>query len=192
MKEKHLVKVPQEYWADGVDYGGVIGILKAGPAEAIEDAEVTARGKIIQDPEGAMRRMLHAEHSPIRQLRFRFLLINVPTETSVHFVRSNVGVDSYVGTNRDDRGGGDPRTIHRLSPVNHVLRLNGQSLMTLARKRLCAKAADRTRVWMQAIRDAAILCYPPIGPFLVPTCGYRNGCPEHRGCGFMPAIPIPT
>ena len=132
------------------------------------------------------RKMLKCEHSPIRTLMFTIHLIDVPYWVSVHLVRHKYGVEHFVKSQRNDRQREyDRNTAPQNAPVTHVLDINAQELMFMARKRLCSKAAEETKEVMQAIVDEVVATCPEFEPFLVPQCAYLGRCPEIKGCGMF-------
>lgn len=122
-------------------------------------------------------------HSPIRTQMFTVEMIDIPTFVSVHFVRHKHGVEHYVRSNRDDRGGNG--TEDRNTPVNHLMLCNAQALINMARKRLCSKAHKTTVEVMAAIKSQVSLVDPTLAKYLIPECEYRNGCHEQRPCGHF-------
>jgi hypothetical protein len=48
-------------------------------------------------------KLLRAEHSPIRKLRFSWRWRDLPYWVSVHFVRHKIGIEHFVKTQRTDR-----------------------------------------------------------------------------------------
>jgi hypothetical protein len=131
------------------------------------------------------------EHSPIRTQLFWIEMLSIPSFVSVHLVRHKVGVEHFVRSLRDDRGGrGDEG---RDTPVNHVMLINAQALIQMARKRLCGAAHIRTRRIMAALRDAVAAADPVLARFMVPECDYRGGwCHELKSCGRRPRPASPT
>ena len=130
-------------------------------------------------------RMLHSEHSPIRTVMYRVDLIDIPSFVSVHFSRHKVGVEHFVKSLREDRGG--TGVEGRWSPVNHTMILNAQSLMSIARRRLCRQASKETRMTMEAISKSVSMLDDVLFKHLVPMCDYRGGvCHEFRCCGLRP------
>lgn len=141
--------------------------------------EATMRG---QKSKLSLQKIYQCEHSPIRTQLFWVELIGVPTFVSVHLVRHKVGVEHFVMSNRTDRGGSDE--VNRLSPVNHSMLLNAQTLIQMARKRLCSQASKETQDWFKAIKEAVKTVDEDLYHYLVVECEYRNGiCPELRCCG---------
>ena len=121
-------------------------------------------------------------HSPIRTQEFFIEMLDIPTFVSVHFVRHKIGCEHFVLTNRDDRGG---VKADRDTPVNHSMKINAESLITLARKRLCFKSHRKTVQVMSLIKNKLKEIDPDLVKFMVPECVFRNGlCSEGRfTCG---------
>ena len=133
-------------------------------------------------------KLLKSGHSPIRELWFG-IKMTVPYYVSVHFVRHHIGVNHYVSTQRDDRVFRDEEITRADLPqgqmVTHIMSVNAQELMFMARRRLCKQAEELTRKVMKAIvkevhtksiefKEAKVL---------VPNCVYRNGkCDEFFPC----------
>lgn len=130
-------------------------------------------------------KLYKSEHSPIRTQMFWIEMIDIPTFVSVHFVRHKIGVEHFVKSNREDRPGysGDNG---RNQPVNHAMFCNAQSLIFMARRRLCFSAhIDTVRV-MHLIRRKIKAIDPWLYPHLVPECHYRMGyCPEIKPCKYQ-------
>ena len=125
------------------------------------------------------RAILRARHSPIRVLNYAFLLEGIPGNTATHLARHVHAVPfvSSLRNDRQDRMDGD--AARRDTPVDMILYCNAEELITIANKRLCHKAAERTReaVWMMCLE--AIEKTPEIAAELVPMC-VRNGCTCHE------------
>jgi hypothetical protein len=129
-----------------------------------------------------LERMYDCEHSPVRTQVFWIELLGVLSFVSVHLGRHKVGVEHFVQSNREDRGGsGD---VNRRSPVNHGMFVNAQGLINMARKRLCFKAHKETRETMEAIKKAVAEVDPVLAEFMVKECEYRRGCHELKTCGW--------
>jgi hypothetical protein len=143
--------------------------------------EFTIRG----ESKVSLERMYRAEHSPIRTQLFFVEMYGIPTFVSTHFVRHKLGVEHYVLTHRDDRGGGDG--VDRNTPVNHGMLLNAQSLISISRKRLCSSSHPKTIAVMQEIIKEVAKVDEVLIHYLMPECDYRGGrCPEPRSCGRCP------
>ncbi len=129
------------------------------------------------------RRILRSEHSPIRTLMFT-VRMELPYWVSVHFCRHKFGVEHYVSSQRNDRQSRYDRTgAPQGALVTHVMDVNAQELMQMARMRLCGQASRETRMVMTEIRDAVIATNPEFAEFLVPKCVAYHGCNEFRSCG---------
>lgn len=137
--------------------------------------------------------LLNAEHSPIRMLHFVFLLEGIPYYVSNHLVRHHVGCTPCVRSQRNDRQSVYDRNAARQdAPVDMLWELNAQSLMDVARKRLCGMADPATRTIVEEMCRLVINACPEFRFFLVPECEYRGGeCHEIAGCGRCPAAEKP-
>ena len=147
-----------------------------------ECCEFTMHGN--KKSELSLDKIYRCEHSPMRSQIFTIKLYNVPTFVSVHFVRHNIGINHFVLSNRNDRGGAGDDVVNRLTPVNHMMILNAESIINMSHARLCNKASELTRIWMQKIRNQMLHVDAALYNYMVPKCVYRNGkCGELRPCG---------
>lgn len=128
--------------------------------------------------------ILRARHSPIRYLRFSFLLEGIPSWVSVHLCR-HVHAQPYVRSQRNDRQTEyDRNKAPQDTPVDMILDVNAEELMVIANKRLCNMAALETHSAVAAMCREVIAHCPEFEPFLVPMCEYTGGCKEmNGGCG---------
>ena len=129
------------------------------------------------------RRILQAEHSPIRLVELTIRMHDIPYWVSVHLVRHNVGVVHFVSTQRTDRTGEDRGSKPQNALVDHTMRVNAQSLINISRRRLCKLASPETRQVWAAVVEAVRECEPELASCCVPDCVYRGGCHEMQGCG---------
>lgn len=127
-------------------------------------------------------KMYKSEHSPIRTQMYWIEMLNIPSFVSVHLVRHKLGVEHFVKSLRDDRGG--TGTEDRNTSVNHAMLINAQALIYMARKRLCSKAHVETQKVMHSIWNAIQDVDPELAKAMIVDCVYRNGCYEFGGCGF--------
>lgn len=137
------------------------------------------------------RKILRSEHSPIRTLMFTIKMENIPYRNSVHFVRHKYGVEHYVQSQRKNAERGSERQD---APVTHIMDINAQELIFMARKRLCYKADKVTRQIMEYICVAIDDAYTDMGKpdeaelwanALLPACGCdENKCREFIPCGM--------
>ncbi len=130
------------------------------------------------------KRILLAEHSPVRKLLFSWKWINLPYWVSVHFVRHKYGIEHFVSTQRTDRTGVD-RTVQRQdAAVEHECFANAMEVMFISRRRLCAQASPETRAAWKLVVDEIAKTQPEVASCCVPECVYRGFCPEFKSCGY--------
>jgi hypothetical protein len=122
------------------------------------------------------------QHSVIRTQMFFVEMMGIPTFVSVHLVRHSQGVTHFVTSNREDRGG--EGEINRMTPVNHSFICNAETLINMARKRLCSQAHIDTQDVMMIIKNKVLRVDPDLARYMVPDCEYRNGCHELKSCGL--------
>lgn len=129
------------------------------------------------------RAILRARHSPIRRLRFSFLLEDVPYWVSVHLCR-HIHAQPYVRTQRNDRQSDyDRNKAPQDAPVTMIWDMNAEELMTIANKRLCAQASQETQMVVRAMCLAVVDKCPEFEGMLVPMCQYHGGvCHEMTPC----------
>lgn len=130
------------------------------------------------------RKMLAAEHSPIRLIELKIRMTDIPYWVSVHLVRHNIGVTHFVSTQRTDRTGENRNEKPQDAPVNHTMAANAQALINISRKRLCGQASAETRSVWKAVREAVREVEPELADAMVPECLYRGKCPELKCCGY--------
>ncbi len=125
------------------------------------------------------------EHSPSYTQMFKIEMDGIALFASTHLLRHHVGVTGpYIRTQREDRGGDVDEG--RWSPHDHALICNAQTLINMARARLCYQSHAETRVIMQAIKEAVAAVDRDLARYMVPNCVYRNGlCKEPRSCGRL-------
>lgn len=155
------------------------------------------------------RKILLAEHSPIRLLEYDFTIEDLRQWVTVHLVRHHEGVLPFVHTQRQDineeienitktliriikeegleREGWKERDyLQQGEPNDMDMACNAQAFINISRRRLCSCASPETRqAWglvIEALRD-----YDPIlAEKCVPECLYRGFCPEFdRCCGYV-------
>ena len=131
------------------------------------------------------RKLIGAQHSPIRTLNFCFRLKNIPSWVATHLVR-HVHATPFVKTQRNDRQDSFDRNLApQGAPVDMCWYMNVEELITIAHKRLCTQASPETREVVKEICRKAIETNPELDGFLVPLCQYRGGlCTEFNPCGL--------
>lgn len=131
------------------------------------------------------KKLLMAEHSPIRKLRFSWRWVDLKSWVSVHFVRHWVGILHFVKTQRSDRTGINRDDLPQGALVNHAVEANAQALINISRKRLCNCASPETREAWMAVKNKIAQVEPEMASRMVRECVYRNGlCPEMFSCGY--------
>ena len=131
------------------------------------------------------KKIIKAEHSPLRCLMFNIDFYDIPYYVSVHLVR-HVHAQPFVSTSRPDIDGKQlPREEQKKSDlVNMRLFVNAQEIIHISRVRLCNKAEFTTRnIWREVINELRKI-EPELANACVPTCFYRGFCPEIKSCGL--------
>lgn len=131
------------------------------------------------------KKLLAANHSPIRTLEFCFRLNDIPNWIAVHLVR-HVHATPFVKSQRNDRQDDYDRNAARQdAPVTMCWFMNAEELITIAHKRLCKQASKETTEVIQAICDAVLEVNPEFEGLFEPLCYYRGGvCTEFKSCGY--------
>lgn len=158
----------------------------SGTWQDVKDAAMTTVGKETgKEPDSSWKkRMLLAEHSPIRLLRFNLKWYDLLYWVSNHFVRHWLGIIHFVKSQRTDRTGINRNELRQNEPVEHMIDVNAQALINISRRRLCSKASIETQeAWIKAL-TALIPTEPEIVSTCVPECIYRGFCPEFNSCGY--------
>lgn len=127
------------------------------------------------------RRMLLAEHSPIRKIHISWKWRNLMSWVSVHFVRHKYGIEHFVSTARPDRTG-IPRGSKE-DHVDHECESNPAEIIYISRKRLCKKAEVDTRIAWTTFLETLAFTEPELFLACVPDCIYRGWCYEYGSCG---------
>jgi hypothetical protein len=134
------------------------------------------------------RRILLSEHSPIRQMVFKWKWINLKYWVSVHFVRHKIGIEHYVSTQRTDRTGVNRDDMPQSALVNHECFANAQALIFISRKRLCRQASPETTAAWKMVLAEVQKNEPEVFSVCVPECVYRGFCPEFKSCGYAETV----
>lgn len=156
------------------------------------------------------RKILLAEHSPIRLLEYDFTIEDIRQWVTVHLVRHHEGCEKFVHTQREDinqeiekmtkmvinllyeaellRDGWKPRDYMFQGECNDMdMTCNAQSFMNISRKRLCYGCASKeTRQAWEIVIEMLKEVDPILAEKCVPECVYRGFCPEtDRCCGYV-------
>lgn len=150
----------------------------------ITDIKRCRKMPLSQPTPELIHKLLRARHSPIRVLNFAFLILAIPSNIATHLCR-HVHAQPFVSSLRNDRQDViDGDKAPRDTPVNMILYCNAEELMVIANKRLCMKAAPKTREVVQMMCDAVVKEFPAFEGLLGPMCEYCGGvCHEIEPCG---------
>lgn len=154
---------------------------------AKECALQTIGKKMVNLPDDEWkRRMLMAQHSPIRMVEYDIKISGIPQWVSVHLVRHFLGCEKFVRTQREDR---NPEVKDRDSlpqgELNEMIFVaNAEALINISKKRLCCCASPETRRVWEMVREAIRKVDPIMAEFMVRQCVYRSFCPEIKSCGY--------
>lgn len=132
------------------------------------------------------KKILIAEHSPIRDISVKWKWHNIKSWVATHWVRHKW--ECFVKTQRTDRTGIDRDKLPQDAPVDFTGDANAQALIDTMRKRLCHTAAQETREYAEDFKRALRAIEPELSDVLVPNCCYRGFCPEMQSCGMWENI----
>lgn len=135
------------------------------------------------------RKILLAEHSPIRLLEYDFTWEDIKQWITVHFVRHHNGVLPSVHSQRPDRNEllkNLNRDEFKQGLLNDMdMACNAQAFINISRKRLCSCASKETRDAWKLVIEYLKEIDPILAEKCVPECIYRGFCPEFdRCCGY--------
>lgn len=137
------------------------------------------------------KKILLAEHSPIRLLEYDFTWEDIKQWITAHFVRHHLGCEKFVHSQRPDVNkdlAGLDRDKFPQGLLNDMdMSCNAQSFINISRKRLCmGTAAKETRLAWEAVIAYLNEVDPILAEKCVPECVYRGFCPEFdRCCGYV-------
>lgn len=131
------------------------------------------------------KKMLLAEHSPIRKLIFNWKWKDLKYFVSVHIVRHKFGIEHWVRTQRSDRTGVNRDELPQGALIEHECEANAQAIIFISRKRLCRQASPETREAWQAVVDSLKTVDESLASCCVPECIYRGWCPEMKSCMWI-------
>lgn len=135
------------------------------------------------------KKILLAEHSPIRLLEYDFTWEDIRQWVTAHLVRHHEGCEKFVHSQRTDRNEklkGLNRDKLPQGLLNDMdMTCNAQSFINISRKRLCNCASKETREAWTAVIEYLKEIDPELAAVCVPECIYRGFCPEFdRCCGY--------
>ena len=146
--------------------------------EVLNDCRFTVnKPDIDKEPSDEFKKkILIAEHSPIRDLIFKWEWLAVPHYSLMHYARHKW--EKYIGTQRPDKTGKDRGSQE--DPQNMRGEANTQHIIDSWRKRLCYRSSNTTRLLAEDFKNELHTKDPFVADVLVPNCIYRGGCPEYK------------
>lgn len=127
------------------------------------------------------RKILIAEHSPIRDISVKWTWHGIKSWVATHWSRHKF--EKYIKSQRSDRTGIPRDKLPQDAPVDFTGDANVQALIDTMRKRLCRQSSTETRQYAENLKAALHEVEPEIADVLVPQCVYRAGCAEMKPCG---------
>lgn len=159
--------------------------IKGDWEEVVNDCRATVKKPPLgKEPSAEFkRRILMAEHSPIRDITVKFRWKYIPYWVAMHWKTHHW--ESRVNSQRNDRQKEYDRTkAPQDVPVDFIGDANVQNLIDTWRKRLCRQASPETRAYAEDFKEALREQEPEAASVLVPNCVYRGFCPEMNPCGW--------
>lgn len=158
--------------------------IKGNWQEVVDTCRATSgKGSLGHEPsEDFKRRILIAEHSPIRRISVSWVWKGIKSWIATHWSRHKW--ECFISTQRTDRTGTPRDKLPQDAPVVFEGEANVQALIDSMRKRLCSQADPETRAYAEDFKAALYEIQPEISDVLVPNCVYRCGCPEMQTCGM--------
>lgn len=159
--------------------------IKGDWEEVVNDCRATVKKSPLgHEPSRAFRKkILIAEHSPIRDIIVKFMWPDIPYWVAMHWKTHHW--ESRVDSQRNDRQSRyDREEAPQKAPVDFYGDPNAQHLIDTWRKRLCRMASPETRRYAEDFKVALHQVEPELASVLVPNCIYRCGCPEMQTCGW--------
>lgn len=152
--------------------------------EIVDDCRSTVRKPSLGHEPSAefKKKILIAEHSPIRDISVRWKWLNIPYWIAMHWKTHHW--ESKVSTQRSDRTGIQRDKLPQDSPVDFTGEANCQHLIDTMRKRLCRQASPETRQYAEDLKAAIHEAQPELSDVLVCNCVYRGLCSEIMPCGW--------
>ena len=162
--------------------------IKGDWQEVVDTCRATSgKGSLGHEPsEDFKRRILIAEHSPIRRISVSWVWQGIKSWIATHWSRHKW--ECFISTQRTDRTGIPRDKLPQEAPVVFEGEANVQALIDTMRKRLCSQADPETRAYAEDFKAALHEIQPEISDVLVPNCVYRGFCPELKPCGFWDAL----
>ncbi|MDD3041314.1 thymidylate synthase ThyX [Bacteroides sp.] len=156
--------------------------------EVLNDCRATV-GKDARDSIPSIdfrKRILIAEHSPIRDISIKWFWDGIKSFSATHFSRHKW--ECFIETQRSDRTGIPRDELPQGALVSFTGEANSQHVIDTSRKRLCYLADPDTREYWEDLKIESRKVEPELSDVSVPNCIYRGGCPEMQSCGFFEAF----
>ena len=156
------------------------------------------------------RKILLAEHSPIRLLEYDFTIEGIRQWVTTHLVRHHEGCEKFVHTQRQDINDSIERIVEKVVELMRQagmlkegwrerdylfqgqendmdMTCNAQAFINISRKRRCFGCPSKeTRQAWEAVMSYLKEVDPILESKCVPECIYRGFCPEFdRCCGYV-------
>lgn len=154
------------------------------------------------------RKILLAEHSPIRLLEYDVTIEDIQQWITTHLVRHHIGIEKFINSQRIDRNDAVKTIAEKMFGIlndsmpgfesirdavpqglrnNMMISLNAQAFMNISRKRLCKGCPSKeTRAVWELVIDFLKTVDPILSEKCVPECVYRGFCPEvDNCCGYV-------
>lgn len=135
------------------------------------------------------KKILLAEHSPIRLLEYDFTWEDIRMWVTTHLVRHHEGCEKFVHTQRTDINEA-LKSLNRDDLPQGLLNdmdmtCNAEAFINISRKRLCMCASKETREAWKLVIEYLKTVDPILAEKCVPNCLYRGFCTEFdRCCGY--------
>lgn len=156
--------------------------IKGNWEDVVNRCRVTVgKGELGKEPSSTFKRkVLMAEHSPIRELHISWAWRGIKSWIATHWVRHCW--ECYVKSQRSDRTGIPRDELPQAALVDFFGEANPQHTIDTWRKRLCLQASTETRRYAEDFKRILRDIEPEWAEVLVPNCVYRCGCPEMSKC----------
>ena len=93
------------------------------------------------------------------------------------------GMYFWMSTGRPDREDKADGEYSREQPVNFVMKLTARAIKEISHYRMCQKAEEPTRVFMQLFQQELEKIEPELAKHMMPLCHFRGGvCTEFNSC----------
>ena len=160
--------------------------IKGDWEEVVNDCRATvSKPPLGHEPSTEFKkRMMIAEHEPIRDIIVKFRWSGMKYWTAMHW-KTHIW-PGRTNTQRNDRQSNyDRNKAPQDMPVDFTGDPNLQHLIDTWRKRLCYMAHPETRGYAEDFKIELRQYEPEASDALVPNCVYRCGCPENGKCKFF-------